>query len=105
MGRISTNEKSTRAHGGASCATQLSRRLSASNRASKNSVLNLFTKRFLEKKISSNLFIGSQARIETVFLEILWWFHEKNRVKKGAIKSQKNLSKNLLQKICCRFVI
>jgi len=94
---ISTNEKSTRAHGGASCATQLSRRLSASNRASKNSVLNLFTKRFLEKKISSNLFIGSQARIETVFLEILWWFHEKNRVKKGAIEAKKTC-----QKTCCR---
>merc|ERR1711935_494467 len=99
----STNEKSTRAHGGASCATQLSRRLSASNRASKNSVLNLFTKRFLEKKISSNLFIGSQESRQ-FSLKYCGGFTKKTEVKKGAIKSQKNLSKNLLQKICCRFV-
>ena len=46
-----------RAHGGASCATQLSRRLSASNRAQEQCAELILQKRFIEKK--SRQIVGS----------------------------------------------
>merc|ERR1712051_539875 len=89
----STNEKSTRAHG-ASCATQLSLRLSASNCAQEQCAELILQKRFIEKNLVK---LSEVKESRQFFLEILWWFDGKNRVEKDAIKSQKTC-----QKTCCR---
>ena len=54
MNSKSESVQMRRAHGGASCATQLSRRLSASNRAQEQCAELIYKKDSLKKKISSN---------------------------------------------------
>merc|ERR1712051_314696 len=91
----STNEKSTRAHG-ASCATQLSLRLSASNCAQEQCAELILQKRFIEK----NLVKLSEVKESRQFsLKYCGGLTEKTELKKAPLKAKKLVKKPVAENL------